>query len=40
MRWITIALLTAACGSTQVKVEPVQIEPIHIVVDVNLHQAK
>ena len=27
----------AACGSTRVNVAPVQIQPIHMTIDVNLH---
>lgn len=34
---ITAAL--AACGPTQVNVAPVKIQPIHVTVDVNLHDA-
>lgn len=32
-------LLVAACGAQRVKVEPLTIEPIRIVVDVNVHDA-
>ena len=37
MKWIVVALLLAACGAQQVKVDPVKVEPIHITIDVNLH---
>lgn len=37
MKRIALVLLLGACGAQQVKVEPVKIEPIHITVDVNLH---
>lgn len=37
MKWIVAVVLLSACGATQVKVEPVQIQPIHITVDVNVH---
>ena len=37
MKWIVVALLLSACGAQQVKVDPVKVEPIHITVDVNLH---
>jgi len=37
MKRIVFVLLLGACGATQVKVEPVKIQPIHITVDVNLH---
>ena len=30
-------LLLAACGSHQVKLEPVTVAPIHVTVDVNVH---
>jgi hypothetical protein len=33
----TVAL--AACGSQTVRVEPVKVEPIHVTVDVNVHDA-
>ncbi len=36
MKKIASVLLLCACGATQVKVEPVKIEPIHITVDVNV----
>ncbi|HSK03418.1 MAG TPA: hypothetical protein VK932_19335 [Kofleriaceae bacterium] len=31
------ALPLAACGATRVNVAPVQIQPIHMTIDVNLH---
>lgn len=37
-RALALLLLLGACGAQQVKVEPVKIEPIHITVDVNIHQ--
>jgi len=36
---VAIALLTG-CLSQHVRVEPVKFEPIHITVDVNLHDKK
>lgn len=39
-RFLFVAVLLAACGSQQLKVEPVKIEPIHITVDVNLNERK
>ena len=39
MKWIVVTLLLAACGQ-QIKVEPVKVQPIHITVDVNLHDRK
>lgn len=36
----TLAVIVlAACGSQTVRVEPVTVEPIHVTVDVNLHDA-
>jgi hypothetical protein len=35
----SIAAALAACGPTQVNVAPVKIQPIHVTVDVNLHDA-
>lgn len=34
------ALLAAGCGLTTMKVAPVKVEPIHMTVDVNLHDEK
>ena len=36
---ITVICLGGACGSQTVRVEPVKVEPIHVTVDVNLHDA-
>ena len=33
----TLAL--AACGTQNVRLEPVKVEPIHMTIDVNLHDA-
>jgi hypothetical protein len=38
MKRIVAIVLLAACGH-QVKVDPVKVEPIHITVDVNLHDS-
>lgn len=35
-RMVFVCLLLAACGST-LKVEPVRVEPIHMTIDVNVH---
>ena len=36
----TLAIVAlAACGSQTVRVEPVKVEPIHVTVDVNVHDA-
>lgn len=40
MKRIVAFVLLAGCGATQVKVEPVKIQPIHITVDVNLNEGK
>jgi hypothetical protein len=37
MKWLLVAILLGACGAQQVRVEPVKVQPIHITVDVNLH---
>jgi len=37
MKCIWMLFVVAGCGATQVKVEPVQVQPIHITVDVNVH---
>lgn len=36
-RALAVLLVLGACGA-QVKVAPVKIEPIHITVDVNIHE--
>jgi hypothetical protein len=36
VRLATVAVL-AACGPTRVNVAPVQVQPIHVTIDVNLH---
>ena len=37
--WIMLVLVVCltACGTHNVKLEPVTVEPIHLTVDVNLH---
>lgn len=34
---LCLAAAIAACGPTHVNVAPVKIEPIHMTIDVNLH---
>lgn len=34
---ILTLIAMAACGTTNVHVEPVKVEPIHMTVDINLH---
>lgn len=36
---ILAAVALTACGTQTVRVEPVKVEPIHVTVDVNLHDA-
>ncbi len=40
IRDVILVVLLGACGAQQVKVEPVKVQPIHITVDVNLHDRK
>ena len=37
MKRALFTFVLASCGTQGVKVEPVQIQPIHITVDVNVH---
>ncbi len=39
MKCIAVILL-AGCVSQKLKVEPVKVEPIHMTIDINLHDAK
>lgn len=41
MKWIAslFVLAATACGLTTMKVAPVKVEPIHMTVDVNLHDS-
>ncbi|HEU0035613.1 MAG TPA: hypothetical protein VFQ53_33610 [Kofleriaceae bacterium] len=40
MKRLAIAILVlAGCGAQTVKVEPVKVEPIHMTIDVNLHDS-
>jgi hypothetical protein len=34
---LIVSVLLVACGTTNVKLEPVKVEPIHMTIDVNLH---
>lgn len=40
IRLIASIALLGGCLSQRVRVEPVKVEPIHITVDVNLHDKK
>ena len=40
MKWFVLVMLVSACGAQRVKVDPVKVEPIHITVDVKVHDAK
>ena len=35
---LLLLVTVAACGTHNVKLEPVRVEPIHLTVDVNLHE--
>lgn len=37
MKYVVITLLLAACGPSRLRVEPVKVEPIHLTIDVNVH---
>ena len=37
MKKLLFAIVLAACGG-RIKVEPVQVQPIHVTVDVNVHE--
>lgn len=39
MKRLLTLLLLGGCGMTRVKVDPVQVQPIHITVDVNVREA-
>ncbi|HEU4732545.1 MAG TPA: hypothetical protein VFT22_31840 [Kofleriaceae bacterium] len=36
---VLAVLAIAACGTQTLRVEPVKVEPIHMTVDINLHDA-
>jgi hypothetical protein len=40
MRVLVMLVLAAGCASQKVRVEPVKVEPIHVTVDVNLHDGR
>jgi len=40
MKNLVASLLLAGCVSQKLKVEPVKVEPIHLTIDINLHDAK
>jgi hypothetical protein len=35
---VLAVVLLAACGTHTLRVEPIKVEPIHLTVDVNLHE--
>ena len=37
MKLILLTVILAGCGGTKLKVEPVKVEPIHMTIDVNVH---
>lgn len=40
MKTLVMLVLVAGCAAQKVKVEPVKVEPIHVTIDVNLHDGK
>ena len=38
MKSLLALLVLAACGAQRVKVDPVTVKPIHVIVDVNVHE--
>lgn len=36
---LVLVAVLAACGTQTLRVEPVKVEPIHLTVDINLHDA-
>ena len=36
---VLAVLMLGACGTQTLRVEPVKVEPIHMTVDINLHDA-
>lgn len=40
MKKLVASLLLAGCVSQKLKVEPVKVEPIHLTIDINLHDGK
>jgi hypothetical protein len=40
MKWVITLLCVTGCGSQKLKLEPVKVEPIHMTIDVNLHDGK
>lgn len=37
--FLLLVVLASACGTQSVKLAPVTVEPIHMTIDVNLHDA-
>jgi hypothetical protein len=40
MKSLVTSLLLAGCVSQKLKVEPVKVEPIHLTIDINVHDSK
>ncbi len=40
MKHLALSFLLAGCVGQKLKVEPVKVEPIHLTIDVNLHDNK
>jgi hypothetical protein len=39
VKCFVILVIVSGCGAQKIKVEPVKVEPIHMTIDVNLHDA-
>lgn len=37
---LLVILTLAGCGAQKLKIEPVKVEPIHMTIDVNLHDGQ
>jgi hypothetical protein len=39
VKYLALTIALAACGPSHLRVEPVKVEPIHMTIDVNIHDA-
>ncbi len=37
MKKLVVLIVLGACGTQSVKIEPVTVQPIHVTIDVNVH---
>lgn len=37
MKFVLALIMLAGCGAQRIKVDPVTVQPIHVTVDVNVH---